>query len=83
MKHQIKTLLVEPEQRSEIVFALAHHRAGNLRVLSANESQTTFFRDFLLNLNFTNLTFSTFQEYLGEVDAKEQSIIIIDVPINF
>lgn len=69
MKHQIKTLLVEPDQRSEIVFALAHHRSGALRALVADDKQVSFFQDFMLNLNFTNLKFSTFGEYFTANDV--------------
>jgi hypothetical protein len=70
MTYKIKALLIEPDQRSEIVFALAHHRPGCLRMVVADDSQKNFFQDVLLNINFANIYISTFDSYLSESNSE-------------
>lgn len=70
MTYKIKALLIEPDQRSEIVFALAHHRPGCLRMVVADDSQKNFFQDVLLNINFANIYVSTFDSFLSESNSE-------------
>lgn len=42
MNYRLKVLQVEADQRSEIVFALAHHCSVSMRVVVADEHQKMF-----------------------------------------
>jgi hypothetical protein len=63
MTYSLDYVLIEPQQRSEIVFSLAHHRATQLQVLVADARQKSFFEDVLTNSNFSNIQFNTFEQY--------------------
>ena len=60
MTHQLKAILIEPNQRSEILFSLGHHRAGHTLALFATEHQKNMFQDVLLSCNHKNMHFATF-----------------------
>lgn len=60
MIHELKAVLIEPNQRSEIVFSLAHHKTGHTLALFATDHQKNMFQDVLLSVNHPNLHFSTF-----------------------
>jgi len=60
MTQQLKAILIEPNQRSEILFSLAHHRTGHTLALFATEHQKTLYQDVLLSVNYNNLYFATF-----------------------
>jgi ATP-dependent RNA helicase DDX18/HAS1 len=83
MTYQVNAVLVEPHQRSEIIFSLAHHRVGSFVVLFSQPQQQMFFQDVLLNCNYSNLTFLTFHEYLKTPQLADASVMLMDVPENF
>ena len=83
MKHDMNAVLIEPDQRSEIVFALAHHRSGSYVALVCSQQQKQFFEDFLLNYHCRNIRFATFSEYLEEEESISTSVVLLDVPETF
>jgi hypothetical protein len=64
MSISLKVALVNPIQRSEIFFTLAHHRSSTLKVLFATEHQVTFYNDALINTHYKNITFMTFKGFM-------------------
>jgi hypothetical protein len=74
---------MEPNERSEVIFSTAHHRASPLRVLFATAQQKAFFEDAVINTHYKNIAFSTFEEYLSEEGKEKEIVMVADVPLNF
>ena len=83
MSTSLKCVLIEPNQRSEVIFSTAHHRAAPLKVLFATTQQKAFFEDAVINTHYKNISFSTFEEYLGGESEQKEIVIVADVPANF
>ncbi len=60
MSLSLKCVLVEPNERSEVIFSTAHHRSNAMRVLFGTAQQKAFFEDGIINTHYTNITFSLF-----------------------
>jgi hypothetical protein len=71
MSITLKCALIEPNERSELIFSIAHYRSNPLRVLFATEQQQKFFEDAIINTHYKNITFSVFGQYLAETEKKE------------
>lgn len=83
MSLSLKCALIEPSERSELIFSIAHHRSSPIRVLFGTAQQQAFFSDALINTHYNNITFSLFEEYTAEPEDKQEIVLIADVPINF
>ena len=57
--YEVNLVLIRPEDRSEVVFSLAHYKEGTLCVLVASQQQKVFFSTVVDNYNHKNMVFLT------------------------
>lgn len=79
---KINYVLHRPEEHSEIIFALSHHRHEQIEAIFCGEKQKTFFSDAILNLGITTLFCSTFEDFLKR-NKKTHLVVLMDIPANF